>query len=1080
MGKTDKQNINNSREEKRRSDLLDFILPGTPADIVDRYVSLSSRAENSDFGILDSNIVVLDTETTGFSFNHDELTQIAAAKMDKGEIVDRFMTFVDPGQPIPEEISHLTNIHDADVAGAASPNEALEQLVAFIGNSPIVAHNVEFDRGFTTKHPAGYSLLENTWIDSLDLARIALPRLTSHRLIDLVHAFDAPLSTHRADNDVEATCAVFRILLAAVEAMPTPLIREIAGMANSQQWSTSVVFAYFAQSKTAKETAERLKEQNASHTEDTEKAAANEDKSDASYASMSAQTGNKNIYKAEEFSVKKLRQTRLKKGKTANKTSKTDSSEIARKQQETADKKAELVFPSKEEIESAFSQSGLVSTLYEEYEARFEQLEMAQAVRQAFATSTNLMVEAGTGVGKSMAYLVPAALTACANNIPIGIATKTNALLDQLVCRELPALANALEPTRSLTFTALKGFSHYPCLRKIERVVSEGAKMKTIGKSEYSQAPALAALLSYIEQTEYDDIDALKLDYRVLPRHAITTTSRECLRSKCPYFTSACFVNGARQKAHNSHIIVTNHSLLFCDLVANNSLLPSIRYWVIDEAHNAENEIRKAFSVELSTNELSDLALSVSSNEAAKNVFLRARRNTASKQPQQQAAFVDSLMSRASTAGLSFAEAEAEFASHIKDLLIFDTSKKSKGYEYTDLWISDNIRQSSEFELLTAYGKSMAQNAETLISIAQELVGYYESLEGSSSYEQEIATLAMQLKDAVNAVDIIFVNSSQEYAYAARIGRKNNTGDDKIEALLFNVGETLNNTLYKNTSSVVFTSATLTVSDSFRTFEDELGLNSSPQSQCAELLLGSSFDFDQNMTVYVVKDIPEPNEVHYLGVLQKFLTRVHIAMQGSALTLFTNRREMEQCFEEVQPQLRKEDLRLTCQKWGVSTKGLRDDFLKDEHLSLFALKSFWEGFDAPGSTLKNVIIPKLPFSKPSDPLSCERAARDDQAWRRYVLPAAVLETKQAAGRLIRTANDQGILILADKRLITKAYGKTFLDSLPSKNIHVCSMSEIVNEISANNAANNVTNKVVDNVANYTENSCLNSESPDYL
>lgn len=164
------------------------------------------------------------------------------------------------------------------------------------------------------------------------------------------------------------------------------------------------------------------------------------------------------------------------------------------------------------------------------------------------------------------------------------------------------------------------------------------------------------------------------------------------------------------------------------------------------------------------------------------------------------------------------------------------------------------------------------------------------------------------------------------------------------------------------------------------------------------------------------------------------------------LTLFTNRKEMEKSFDAVQPVLKQADLRLVCQKWGVSVKGLRDDFLADEHLSLFALKSFWEGFDAPGATLKGVVIPKLPFAKPSDPLSCERAARDDQAWRRYVLPAAVLETKQAAGRLIRKADDEGVLILADKRLLTKSYGSSFLRSLPSRNVKVMTAAEIAAEI----------------------------------
>ncbi len=238
----------------------------------------------------------------------------------------------------------------------------------------------------------------------------------------------------------------------------------------------------------------------------------------------------------------------------------------------------------------------------------------------------------------------------------------------------------------------------------------------------------------------------------------------------------------------------------------------------------------------------------------------------------------------------------------------------------------------------------------------------------------------------------------------------------------------------------------LAVDGSFNSFAQAMGLNTSEHSRADELLLASSYDFDNRMTIYVVNDMPEPNDAAYLDALQRLLVATHRAQRGSMLTLFTNRREMEKCFDGVQPALKEDDLRLVCQKWGVSVKGLRDDFLADEHLSLFALKSFWEGFDAPGATLKGVIIPKLPFAKPSDPLSCERAARDDGAWRRYVLPAVVLETKQAAGRLIRKASDSGILILADKRLITKGYGKTFLRSMPSQNIRFCSLEEIVADI----------------------------------
>ena len=200
------------------------------------------------------------------------------------------------------------------------------------------------------------------------------------------------------------------------------------------------------------------------------------------------------------------------------------------------------------------------------------------------------------------------------------------------------------------------------------------------------------------------------------------------------------------------------------------------------------------------------------------------------------------------------------------------------------------------------------------------------------------------------------------------------------------------------------------------------------------------------MQVLVINDIPEPNQPGYLESLQRLLAQAHVAQQGSMLTLFTNRREMEACFDAVDPVMKESGLRLVCQKWGVSTKGLRD-----EHLSLFALKSFWEGFDAPGTTLKSVVIPKLPFAKPTDPLSCERALRDQSAWSHYTLPQAVIEIKQAAGRLIRSSTDKGVLVLADRRLLTKGYGKVFLNSLPSRTIRFCSIDEAVEVLRENRA-----------------------------
>lgn len=1034
-----------------QEELQNFISEGTPEDVIARYEKLPELAETFDFGEYDENIVVIDTETTGVSVKKDELTQIAAARLEHGKITDWYVTFVNPGKPIPYDVAHLTNIHDEDVADAPSPQEALQKLVEFVGDAKLVAHNADFDRGFTTKHPEGYPLLENQWIDSLELARIALPKMKSHRLIDLISAFGGPKSTHRADDDVEATCVLYRILLAAVISMPESLIYQISILASPDEWPMVKIFSYFAWKK------------------------------------ASLRTPDADTVLPETFSLRALRRERARQVEHKAKCDAATmiSEELAENTRfkisaDEGGAPAILKFPTPEEITDAFSKEGIVGSLYDDFETRVEQLEMAAAIRDSFADSVNLMVEAGTGVGKSMAYLVPAALSALKNNITIGVATKTNALLDQLVYKELPALSAALD--HELNYCSLKGYSHYPCLRKVEKLYVDGAQMRLIINEEKSQAPAIAGVLSFIEQSAYEDLDTLKIDFRLLPRRAITTTSHDCLRRKCPFYGTTCFVHGSRRRAEESDIVVTNHSLLFCDVAADGGLLPPIRYWIVDEAHGAENEARQALSLEISADALNKLAQWVGVAEGARNIFNRAERNisvpeapdenlrrameyaasqaktnaepeddTASvldlaeqelSSAQTPQAFFVRLLAKAKSTGRKFSEEESTFVSHMRDLLFFDPQKRS-GYDTVEIWVNDEVRASTIYKELSGYARSLLDASENLIHACQNLVGFLEDIDGAAQMQREIASVALDLKDFVIAATEIFIHPTDEYVFSATLSKKPDKGNNVLRALLYNVGSRLDETLYARTHSIIFTSATLTVNGSFAPFATAMGLNTSPQSKTNELQLASSYDFDQNMTVYVVNDMPEPNSAKYLEQLQKMLVDAHLAQNGSMLTLFTNKKEMEACFSEVAPPLKDNDLRLVCQRWGVSVKGLRDDFLKDETLSLFALKSFWEGFDAPGSTLRGVIIPKLPFSKPTDPLSCERATRDEGAWRHFVLPQAVLEVRQAAGRLIRKADDTGVLILADSRLVSKGYGKVFINSLPSKNVHYVSSDEVV-------------------------------------
>lgn len=437
----------------------------------------------------------------------------------------------------------------------------------------------------------------------------------------------------------------------------------------------------------------------------------------------------------------------------------------------------------------------------------------------------------------------------------------------------------------------------------------------------------------------------------------------------------------------------------------------------------------------------------VTADSASVNVLTRVKRSA--QAPEEGQALYDALIAKAETAAGAFSIAAEEFCLSAKDLLVFDQKSRSRGYEWFDLWLNSEIRTSETYQGVRECARSLYNTLEKLIKATRDLVAYAEQMDDTSSAQRELALVALELRELYETLDIIFFHESDNNVYSVRLNRAKGVLDEVFTVQPLDIGKSLNEFLYPETRSVIYASATLSIDGQFDAFNRAVGFNEADESRAEVLKVESSFDFDTNMHIYVPTDIPEPQDPHYLEALESFLIKLHRAQKGSLLTLFTNRREMEQCFGKVQPALKEDNLRLVCQKWGVSVKGLKDDFLKDEHLSLFALKSFWEGFDAPGSTLKGVVIPKLPFGLPTDPLSCERQQRDDRAWAHYSLPSAVIEVKQAVGRLIRTATDKGIVVLADRRLITKYYGKKFLNSLPSKNISYLTCDEIIEDVFLN-------------------------------
>ena len=1000
--------------------LKSIIAPGTDADIVERYLSLAERATQCEFGLLEDDVVVLDTETTGLDFKTCELIEIAAARLRGREIVDTFDVFVRPMSPIPTEIVQLTNITNDMVADAPLPGEALAAFEEFAGDAPLIAHNVTFDRHFLEK-AAGHKV-GAAWVDSLELSRIALPCLTSHKLADLSRAFGLTASTHRADADVEATCGLWRVLLTAVSDLPAGLLNYLANLYPEVPWSYRPIFAQLA----------------------------------AAYPDM-------------PFSLVDER---------AERCAHQDLS--ARIDARVLGEQGLLRFPEPDEVAHEYRRDGIVGRMYEGYEPRDEQVTMAREVTYAFSHAKNEAIEAGTGVGKSMAYLLPAALLAQRNGITVGVATKSNALTDQLIRHELPLLSQSLE--KPLDYVALKGYDNYPCLRKVERLARLGSKRRrgTVGSSEgevstaeldellaSDEAPvgpdgvagessaageavtgprsmpaglptpsedvlnAIAAIYSFATQSAQGDLNSLGIRWGKVRRGDLTSSSAECQKRRCPYFPNRCFLHGARRKAAAADIVVTNHSLLFRAVASDVDILPPIRYWVVDEAHAVEGEARRQW------------ALHVNSREVAAGFEKLGSMGSGAigglaKEAQGSAGSTLMLGTLSRTA----AEASAAL---VTSTAFFDDVRRMApkqgrrgGYEVESIWLSAQERATEAFAAVEESGRAFFERLDKTVKQGQDAVKTLAE-EASSGRNQnltdrvdELASAIGTLRDVRDALELILAGADDRYVYSVGIDRRTGVESYELTAELLGVGGEIAKRWYPETESVVYASATIAVGEEFTHFNHEVGFDALDKADYRTLRLNSSYDFEHNMTVLVARDMPDPREPAYAEALGRLLVDIHLGMGGSVLTLFTNRREMEQMFEVVEPVLAQRGQMLLCQSRGSNARFLREKFIAEESSSLFALKSFWEGFDAAGDTLRCVVIPKLPFQRPTDPVSCERDLREERAWARYSLPEAVLAVKQAAGRLIRTSTDRGVLVMADARLLTKGYGKVFLGALPRR------------------------------------------------
>lgn len=953
--------------------LASFLQPGTDPDVAGAYATLAERALETVYGF-EEEVVILDLETTGFDPSRDAIIEIGAVLARGPEVVDRFATFVRPPFGIPHETTQLTGITDEMVAEAPPIESLIAPLAEFIGDRTVIAHNASFDRTFLERSGCGPSKIRGGWVDSLEVVRLGLPRLRSHRLADLARAFGLEEGrAHRASDDAEALFGIWRIALTALGDLPAPVLRELARLAsNTPGWTLGPILSHLAAAKPG----------------------------------------------GRAFDLRQLRTDRLR----------TEQGETLADACETS-----LTCPEPDAVLAEFDADGVVGRMYEGYERREEQAKMAEAVLEAFGSSRCAAVEAGTGVGKSVAYLLPAALYAQLNGVRVGVATKTNTLMDQLMHRELPRLAASLGG--GLRYTALKGYEHYVCLRKFQRMLDAPTDPET--------AAALGMLLAWTAQSTWGDKEAVNLHWPPALRTQVLASFGDCTKKHCRYYPNHCYLHGARRRAAGAHIIVTNHALLFRDLTSDGGILPPIRHWIVDEAHAAEAEARDQLSLGVGHAEVRGLLGGLHMKGRGGYLSgLRAKAALGGESAEGAVPVIDEMR--------EVVEQTAVIADSFFDFVKDLGAGTASAYDRTELRVTPQVRDAGSWGTVSGVGRSLAKRMEYLLDRGRALVTALEA--AGEEFAEQRADLAGQLSgvaEQLSGLRLVLDGTDEGYVYSVTVDRRRDQLAERLDAFLLDVGDTLASEFYPKVYSVVYTSATIAAGSDFSHFERAVGLDRLAHDGYRTLRLESSYDFERQMAVFVPTDLPEPCQPGqrgypaYIDALAELLFGVHVALGGSVLTLFTNRRDMDELYGRLANRLEREGLRLLVQGRDVSRKRVADEFIADTHVSLFATKSFWEGFDAKGDTLRCVVIPRLPFGPVNDPVLEERRDRDRRWWEHYYLPEAVLELKQAAGRLIRSSTDEGCLVLADARLVgTKSYAVRFLEALPVRDVERLPAAEL--------------------------------------
>ncbi|MEM7132420.1 MAG: helicase C-terminal domain-containing protein [Chloroflexota bacterium] len=1047
--------------------------------------------------------VALDLETTGLNPRRNQIIEVAAVRFQGSHILDRFSSLVNPGMPIPLEIQQLTGITDEQLSNAPGLHVVLPELRAFVDRqvAATVAHNAGFDLGFL--QAAGLRFNRPSF-DTFELATILLPNRSGYSLGQLCEEEEIPLVTaHRALDDAQATAQLFNKLLEYIEQLPTVVLDSIvqcgtfdqhldrygshlsyaAGEQDSSSWSLLPLF------QAARGVPSQKNKWNRSPNFSRSKSV-----NDEVLLTQSEPSGGESLENDLSFSV----------------TPEAVTSELAYSGVGPLEQREQDAARAGAGIEQILGPEGPFAQIGGDfYEHRPGQIAMSQAILRSLQNSEHLLIEAGTGTGKSLAYLLAAALWSMQSGARVVIATNTLALQDQLLDKELPQLQSILQQLEQAKVTQsknrrthsereqqegydvvttglLKGRSHYLCTRRFRQWVS-GRSLSSI------EMHMAAKILVWLYHTQSGDSGEL-----LLPNHAmrsiwshICSDATTCAPERCgtahPGQGGATiflpelmernidFYYEAKRKSEDVHLLVVNHALLWADIASHGRLLPSYQHIIIDEGHRLEEVATQQFTYKADwtqlQNQLGQLASSGSLMQALRSL-LQTRAGVRfwdtsggdpskryqspgdapsldlshkSEQVHEVLLSMDQRLQRIRIALKHFTERLTNFCLELSDERVdigyaqrihLDSGLRAQPY-WSEIEI-DWDRLSHQTLQLLEEGWAVSQHLED---------AHWSRREPHSTRLRELQGILQQTRTFVEQVDgaLLYQGSLPNGAAGGQIAWLEINNSNRVLTLQIaptSVADRLDEALLQSKKSVIVTGATLNSADDFQHIKNQLGFH---HVQCESV--ESPFDYEESTLLLMPQDMPSPNHSNYQSAVEQAIISAATASNGRTLALFTSNRQIRVTANAIREPLNQVDIRVLEQTSG-SRRHLLQAFRANHRSVLLGTRTFWEGIDLPGNVLTTLLIVRLPFAVPNDPLFVARSAQYDDPFSSYSVPDAVLRFRQGFGRLIRRRTDRGSVVLLDSRIWQKKYGQAFLNGLPVCTISTSSLNAIAEEITA--------------------------------